>query len=110
MKLLFDENLSPRLVHQLADIFPESVHVDRVGLGAEHDNEVWEYAKSHNYTIVSKDSDFHEKSLIKGFPPKVVWIRRGNCSIQDIETILRNHHKHIIQLDNDADLAFLILY
>lgn len=110
MKLLFDENLSPKLVHKLAGIFPESAHVDRVGLGSEHDDEVWEYAKTHNFTIVSKDSDFHEKSLLKGFPPKVVWIRRGNCSIQQIETILRNHKEDIAKLDADDELAFLILF
>ena len=114
MKLLFDESLSPKLVHKLMDVFPESAHVDRVGLGSEDDNEVWEYAKKNQYTIVSKDSDFHEKSLLKGFPPLslriVVWIRRGNCSIQQIEDILKNHLTDIEKLDADDEKAFIILY
>ena len=80
MKLLFDENLSPRLVAALADLFPESAHVDRLGMGGEPDPVIWEYAKCHGFVLVSKDSDFHERSLLYGHPPKVVWIRRGNCS------------------------------
>ena len=63
MKLLFDENLSPKLAAALADVFPESIHVDRAGLGGGSDDEVWEYAYQHGFTLVSKDSDFHEKSL-----------------------------------------------
>ena len=74
MKLLFDENLSPRLVPALADLFPESAHVDRLSMGGEPDPVIWEYAKRHGYVLVSKDSDFHERSLLYGHPPKVVWI------------------------------------
>ena len=83
MKLLFDENLAPSLVLALADIFPQSEHAARIGLGAAPDREVWEYAREHHYTLVSKDSDFHELSLLFGLPSKVVWIRRGNCTTID---------------------------
>ena len=51
MKLLFDENLSPKLVASLADIYPDSNHVHRVGLGGATDNEVWEYALKNAYTL-----------------------------------------------------------
>ena len=110
MKLLFDENLSPKLVQRLAEVFPDSTHVDRVGLGSEQDDDIWEYAKKNQFTIVSKDSDFHEKSLLKGYPPKVVWIRRGNCSIKQIDEILLNHKADIEKLITNKDKAFLILY
>jgi len=110
MKLLFDENLSPKLVQRLSSIFPESVHIDRVGLGSEYDNDVWDYARINEFTIVSKDSDFHEKSLLKGYPPKVVWIRRGNCSIKEIEEILINHTSDIEKLIENDEKAFLILF
>jgi predicted nuclease of predicted toxin-antitoxin system len=110
MKLLFDENLSPKLVQRLSSIFPESVHVDRVGLGSEDDNDVWDYARINEFTIVSKDSDFHEKSLLKGYPPKVVWIRRGNCSIKEIEEILIKHTSDIEKLIKNNEKAFLILF
>jgi len=109
MKLLFDENLSPRLVAALGDIFPESAHVDRLGMGGEPDPIIWEYAKQHGYTLVSKDSDFHERSLLYGHPPKVVWIRRGNCSARHIELILRNKAAEIERLNNDDTLTYLVL-
>lgn len=59
--------------------------------------------------IVSKDSDFHHRSLLFGFPPKVIWIRRGNCSVQEIETILRDHQAEITEFDEDLQGAFLVL-
>ena len=109
MKLLFDENLSPRLVAALSDVFPESAHVDRLGMGGEPDPVIWEYAKDRGYILVSKDSDFHERSLLYGHPPKVVWIRRGNCSVRHIELILRNKATEIERLSSDAELTYLVL-
>ena len=109
MKLLFDENLSPRLLAALSDIFPESAHVDRLGMGGEPDPVIWEFAKQHGYILVRKDSDFHERSLLYGHPPKVVWIRRGNCSVRHIELILRNKAKEIARLSADKELTYLIL-
>lgn len=110
MKLLFDENLSPKLVPRLADVFPDSAHVDRVGLGSEPDSVVWEYAKTYGYILVSKDSDFHERSLLYGYPPKVVWIRRGNCSVRQIELILRNKFSQIERLEADESLTYLMVF
>lgn len=109
MKLLFDENLSPKLVAALADVFPDSAHVDRVGLGSANDSTVWEYARQHGFTLVSKDSDFHEKSLLHGYPPKVIWIKRGNCANKQIEMLLRNKAEQINAMINDSEAAFLIL-
>jgi predicted nuclease of predicted toxin-antitoxin system len=109
MKLLFDENLSPRLVNALADVYPDSAHVQRVGLGGTLDTEVWSYAREHGYTLVSKDSDFHELSVLRGQPPKIVWIKRGNCSTKQIETILRNRAEQIRLLLNDAEATCLVL-
>lgn len=109
MKLLFDENLSPKLVDALADLYPESAHVDRIGLGGASDTEVWEFAKKHGFTLASKDSDFHEKSVLIGYPPKVVWIRRGNCTNRQIELILRNKVADIHSLLENPELAYLII-
>ena len=109
MKLLFDENLAPSLALILADIFPQSQHVARIGLGAVSDREVWEYAKEQHYTLVSKDSDFHELSLLYGSPPKVVWIRRGNCSTKQIELILRNKQEDIRSLVDNREAAYLVI-
>ena len=68
MKLLFDENLSPRLVHQLSD-FPGSAHVDVLGLHGKPDAEIWAYAREHGFVIVSKDDDFRQLSFLHGAPP-----------------------------------------
>ncbi len=109
MTLLFDENLSPRLVPLLGDIYPGSVHVRDVALQNVDDELVWQYAQQNSLTIVSKDSDFHHRSLLFGFPPKVIWIRRGNCSTRDIEAMLRLYQVQIEQFDADPLGAFLVL-
>lgn len=80
MKLLFDQNLSPRLCDQLRDIWPELVHVRSVGLAAADDRTVWDYARDHGQIIVSKDGDFSDRAFVFGAPPKVIWVAVGNCS------------------------------
>ena len=89
MKLLFDENLSPRLVANLTREFPESLHVRDIGLERAMDESIWGYAKDNGFVIVSKDSDFHQLSFLFGHPPKVIWIQRGNCSTADVLSLLR---------------------
>ncbi|WP_413039172.1 DUF5615 family PIN-like protein [Roseofilum sp. Belize BBD 4] len=88
MLFLFDQNLSPRLVDILAGIYPNSMHVDKLGLASVPDRKSWEYACRNNYLIVTKDTDCRELSILLGFPPKVIWIRPGNCSTGDLEQLL----------------------
>jgi predicted nuclease of predicted toxin-antitoxin system len=109
VKLLFDQNLSFKLVRRLADLYPDSAHVRDVGLASGDDSVVWDYAKAQGFVIVSKDSDFYQRSLVTGHPPKVVWIRRGNCSTADIEDILRRHAGDLLAFESDASASFLIL-
>jgi predicted nuclease of predicted toxin-antitoxin system len=104
VKLLFDENLSPKLVVRLADLFPDSLHVRDVGLKAANDPEVWEYARDNDLVIVSKDSDMHQRSFLFGAPPKVVWVRLGNCSTTDVENLLR-HHRNVLNVFYSDELA-----
>lgn len=78
MKLLLDENLSRRIVPALQTNYPKSSQVALLGLEAEDDKSLWEYAKQHDYVVVTQDSDFHEMSVLYGFPPKVVWLKCGN--------------------------------
>jgi predicted nuclease of predicted toxin-antitoxin system len=110
VKLLFDQNLSPLLAHRLADIFPESVHVLNVGLDSADDSAVWSYARAKGLIIVTKDSDFHERSVISGAPPKVVWIRRGNCSTDAIEQLMREHAGDVAKLVNDDAARYLVIF
>jgi len=71
----------------LADVFPNSLHVREIGLVEATDTEIWNYAKANDFVIVSKDTDFQQRSLLLGHPPKVVWIRVGNCPVKTIFTI-----------------------
>jgi len=80
-----------------------------LGLETSSDTEIWEYAKSNDYIIVSKDSDFHQRSFVLGFPPKVIWIQKGNCSTDEIQIILRKHFCNIEAFINDDQSSFLIL-
>lgn len=107
MKLLFDENLSPKMVMALADVFPDSAHVDRLGLGGADDAAVWLYAKENGFMIISKDSDFYEKSALYGHPPKVIWIRRGNCTNRQIQLLLRNKVNAIAEFAENNNLSFI---
>jgi predicted nuclease of predicted toxin-antitoxin system len=110
MKLLLDQNLSPRLIHRLADLYPNSTHVMAVGLDHSLDREVWDYARQNDYIIVTKDVDFSEFSILQGFPPKVIWIRRGNCSTKDIEAILRENFDSIKSMNEDVNTGILELF
>lgn len=109
MKFLFDENVSPRLVAALSDVFPGSIHVRDVGLARATDAAIWAYARDRGLTILSKDSDFHEVSFLRGPPPKVIWIRRGNCSTVEIEALLRSNRTEILAFAADEEAAFLAL-
>jgi predicted nuclease of predicted toxin-antitoxin system len=110
VKLLFDQNLSPKLVKQLANLYPNSDHIDSLGLGTANDVLVWEHAKRNDFVVVTKDADFADLSLWRGFPPKVVWIRRGNCSTTNIEEILGNHISEIEDLVTDLTSGILTLF
>lgn len=109
MKLLFDENLSHRLATLLADLFPDSTHVRDIGLKEADDVLVWSYAESNNLIIVSKDSDMHQRSFLFGYPPKVVWVRLGNCSTSDVEKLLRSESEIIRTFYDDEYASFLTL-
>jgi predicted nuclease of predicted toxin-antitoxin system len=107
LRLLFDQNLSNSLVRQLSDLFPD--HVREAGLSTSEDETVWEYARAGSFIIVSKDSDFHEMSIVRGHPPKVIWIRRGNCSTQAIASLLRSSFTAIEQFSSDTGSSVLML-
>lgn len=110
MKLLFDQNLSPRLVGRLSDVYPGSIHVSEVGLARALDRAIWEYAREHGFAVVTKDADFGELSVLEGFPPNVVWIRRGNCSTEEIETLLRRRENAVKQLREEGETGVIELY
>jgi len=109
VKLLFDENLSPTLPRRIFDLFPNSVHVRDVGMKATVDPIVWDYAKDNDFMIVSKDADMHDLSLVFGNPPKVVWLRLGNCSTRQVEELLHQDFEVIKLFYEDESVSLLAL-
>ncbi len=88
MKFLFDENLSPRLVRELEDYWPGSIHVDAAGLRGASDESIWAFMrKAQAFTLVSKNDDFRSLALVRGAPPKVVWLQIGNASTAQVAQI-----------------------
>ena len=110
MKLLFEHNLSPALIRSLISFFPDSIHCSEIGLGNSDDIDIWNYTKENGYTIVTKDSDFNVINTLRGFPPYVIWIRRGNCSTQEIELLLRANQLLISSLSLQKEDGLLILF
>jgi predicted nuclease of predicted toxin-antitoxin system len=109
MRLLFDQNLSHRLAMALADVFPGSTHVRDLDLSRADDAALWAFAKDAGYTIVSKDSDFHLRSFVEGYPPKIVWLQVGNCSTADIEARLRRYGDELARFHLDDKSAVFII-
>lgn len=110
MKLLFDQNLSRKLVIRLADLFPNSSHVQFHGLAEKTDTEIWEFARTSDFCIVTQDADFAERSRLYGSPPKVVWLRRGNAPTNQVEDLIRSGAKAIQELLNNPNLHCLELH
>lgn len=109
MKLLFDQNLSGRLVASLQDLYPGSSHVSLVGLSRAPDEDVWAFALANGFIIVSKDDDFRQLSMLRGAPPKVVWLQLGNCRTSAVEQALRRRYPAIESFVRNAESTFLIV-
>ena len=90
-------------------LYPGSRHVRRFGLESADDETVWNFARQQGFPIVSKDSDFHQRSFLFGFPPKVIWLRLGNCTTTDIVDVLRTRRADVHSFCEDSEQAFLIL-
>jgi predicted nuclease of predicted toxin-antitoxin system len=109
VNLLFDENLSRRLISRLVDLYPGSEQVVVAGLESAADRVIWDYAASRGLVIVTKDWDFVQLSSLRGQPPKVVWLRLGNCSTTNVEDVLRRRHLELRRFEEDATAALLVV-
>ena len=109
MKLLLDQNLSFRLLRDIDSAFPGSRHVGDLDLTTEDDEKIWRVASDHGFVIVSKDSDFFHRALLRGHPPKVVHLRVGNCATNRIRDLLLNSVTVIHEFISDPVESLLIL-
>jgi|SRR5665213_673292 len=109
MKLLFDENLSPKLPRLFTAKFPGSVHIRDCGMKGFTDEDIWEFARANNFVIVSKDSDFYKRSVLYAHPPKFIWLCLGNCSRDDLVNLLNAHEKEIFTFETSAESALVLV-
>jgi predicted nuclease of predicted toxin-antitoxin system len=109
VKLLLDANISPTLIGRLTSEYPDSMHVRDAGLRHASDAEIWDYAKVHDFVVVSKDTDFRERSFVEGFPPKVIWLAIGNAGTLHIEALLRRERQRVDDFGQSTDASLLIL-
>lgn len=109
MKLLLDENVSPRLVEALARQFPGSAHVEALGLRGKPDSEIWELASREGFVLVSKDNDFRQLSFLHGAPPKVVWLSVGDAGTRVIGDLLQRSVERLHSFEANEDESLLVL-
>ncbi len=110
LKLLFDQNLSRKLVSRLADIFPDTSHVQFHGLADKTDTEIWDFARLNNFCIVTQDADFAERSRLYGSPPKVICLRCGNAPTNQVENLIRSGQNAVKALLDDSTIHCLELH
>jgi predicted nuclease of predicted toxin-antitoxin system len=110
MRLLFDHNLSHKLVRRLADRFPDSTQTRLIGLAQAPDGAIWEYALNHGFCIVTLDADFADLSILRGRPPKVIWLRCRNSTVAEVEALLRRGENQIASFAADAEAAYLEIW
>jgi len=109
VKLLFDENLSRRLVPLVADLYPDSTHVAMVGLLQSPDKEVWEYGRAQGFVIVTAGADFYELATTYGPPAKVVWLQGCDYPTRTAAQLIRDQAIRLNEFASDKDRAILIL-
>lgn len=97
MNLLFDQNISFRVLNQIQSLFPEARHVKDFRLQHATDNSIWNFAKANGFHIVTLDSDFYDLVTLRGHPPKIIWLRLGNTSSLNLARVLNEHHEIIRQ-------------
>jgi predicted nuclease of predicted toxin-antitoxin system len=110
MKLLFDQNISFRITKFLSDVFPDAMQVRGLGLENVSDFEIWQFAQKHDFCIVTFDADFIDISNLKGYPPKIIWLRLGNTSTKSIAHTLMEYKDIITSFLDDQEIAFLEIH
>lgn len=107
--LLFDQNLSPSLISRLVDLFPGSTHTHLEGLARADDVAIWAFARDRGLIIVTKDADYPELVALRGAPPKVIWLRLGNCTTDEVAATLRDQLDQVIVFLANQSVGLLIL-
>ena len=110
MRLLFDQNISFRVLRLLPASFTVSIHVRSVGLNNRDDVEIWQFAKENDFTIVTFDADFFDISILRGYPPKIVWLRSGNLTTSEIAERVILNYSTIASFIDSPDQSCIEIY
>jgi predicted nuclease of predicted toxin-antitoxin system len=109
VRLLLDENLSERLLPSVIKLFPGSVHSRSLGLAGSHDNRIWEQARMGGFVLATRDEDFIRLSVLRGAPPKVIWLNVGNAKTATIAALFQTHSAEIERFAAHEEYTFLAL-
>jgi predicted nuclease of predicted toxin-antitoxin system len=110
LKLLLDQNLSVKLIRSLEEQYPGTSHVVLLGLHKADDSEIWYYARYHGFTLATKNTDMVDLCVLRGAPPKVLWLRIGNCTTAAMfDTFARNRDR-IGRFEHDQSSIALSLF
>lgn len=110
MKRLVDENISFRVLKSISSVFPQSIHVSNDSTHVKRDSEIFEYAKENDYTILTFDEDFYELQLLRGYPPKIIWLRFGNSTNLKVISKLIKHQSAIASFIVNSEVGILEIY
>lgn len=102
MNLLFDQNISPKIIKHLSELFQGALHIRNVGLEDAADTLIFEFAKKNNLALVTFDSDFVDLNVIRGIPPKIIWMKTGNLTTKSVAALL-NKNSNLIKMFLDSD-------
>jgi predicted nuclease of predicted toxin-antitoxin system len=110
MKLLFDHNLSHKLVRRLADIFPDSTQTRLLDFSTASDPMIWQYAHDNSFVVITLDKDFADLALHRGAPPKIIWLRCGNSTVAEVEHLLRVNFEDVQKFNSSTEASLLEIW
>jgi predicted nuclease of predicted toxin-antitoxin system len=95
------------VIKGIQDLFPLAKQLRELGLENYSDRSIWDFARKEDYTIVTFDSDFFDLNLILGTPPKIIWLRIGNATSEDIIQLFRQNFDLITEFLVNPDFSQL---
>lgn len=110
MKLLLDQNLSRKLVPALQTQYPGTSHVFLLGLHKTDDSDIWYYARHHGFSLVTKNTDMIDLCVLRGAPPRALWLRLGNCSTARVREVLDRNAARIAAFHREEHGVVLSLF
>lgn len=104
-RLPLDQNISYRAVKMLSSVFHDCLHVSICGLLDSEDGDLWHFVKMNHCTILTFDADFYDMSLINGHPPKIIWLRIGNVSTNELVEYLLKRQEVLLAFLSEKEFG-----